>query len=169
MKKLLLPLFVAIPLIACNNQTTAEDTKEAQSFKSPGKPSMKVQMDYTVSKERVAVGETVDISVNFTGKQQPSHALLKTTDKMVLHGNSQLNLQKSSGGQTQHSFSVTPMTEGIHLVTVVAEDAQQSHKKPFAIRIIAGDKPIEAYLEKNGTLTTDENGEKIISMPAEER
>ena len=61
------------------------------------------------------------------------------------------------------------MTEGIHLITVVAEDAQQSHKKPFAIRIIAGNKPIEEYLEKNGTLTTDENGEKIISMPAEER
>ena len=171
MKKLLLPLFIAIPLIACNNQTTAQEqgAKGESSFKSPGKPSMKVKMGHTVSKERVAVGETVDISVNFTGKQKPSHANLKTTDNMVLHGNTQLNLQKASGGQAQHKFSVTPMTEGIHLITVVAEDAQQSHKKPFAIRIIAGNKPIEEYLEKNGTLTTDENGEKIISMPAEER
>ncbi|GAA4358862.1 hypothetical protein [Kangiella marina] len=168
MKNLLLPLLIAIPLIACNNQTTAQENKHEQSYKSPGKPSMKVEMDYSVSKERVAVGETVDISVNFSGKQKPSSAMLKTSKQLVLHGNSQLNMQKS-GNQTEHKFSVTPMTEGIHLVTVVAEDAQQSHKKPFAIRIIAGDKPIEAYLEKNGTLTTDEDGEKIISMPAEER
>ncbi|WP_223670697.1 hypothetical protein [Kangiella shandongensis] len=150
-----------------SSQTIAKSAIE-QEYKSPGKPSAKVEMDYSVSKERVAVGETVDINITFKGETVPSQAKLKTSKQLVLHGNSQLSMQKASSGSS-HRFSVTPMTEGIHLITVVAEDAQQSHKKPFAIRIIAGDKPVESYLKKNGTLTTDERGEKIISMPAEER
>lgn len=165
--RLLLTLLVAIPLIACNNQSTAKAGHDA-SYKSPGKPSMQVQMKYTVSKERVAVGETVDISINFSGAAKPNRASLKTSPQLVLQGNNSIDMQKSGADQS-HTFSVTPMTEGIHLLTVVAEDAQQSHKKPFAIRIVAGDKPIEDYLEKNGTLKVDEDGEKIISMPAEQR
>ncbi|GAA0205827.1 hypothetical protein GCM10009123_11590 [Kangiella japonica] len=167
--KLLLSLLVAIPLVACNNQaTTAKEAESKSAYKSPGKPSMKVDMDYQISKERVAVGETVDIQFNFKGQVKPSSAKLKTSEQLVLHGDTTIQMQKS-GSNSQHKFSVTPMTEGIHLVTVIAEDVQQSHTKPFAIRIVAGDKPIEEYLQQNGQLEIDENGEKIISMPAEER
>ena len=167
--KLLLSLLVAIPIVACNNQaTTAKEAHTKSGFKSPGKPSMKVDMDYQISKERVAVGETVDIQFNFKGQAKPSSAKLKASKQLVLHGDNTIKMQKS-GRQQPHKFSVTPMTEGIHLVTIIAEDIQQSHQKPFAIRIIAGDKPIEDYLQQNGQLQVDENGEKIISMPAEER
>jgi hypothetical protein len=165
--RLLLTLLVAFPLVTLSGSVEAK-AKHDSTYKSPGKPSMKVEMDYTVSKERVAVGETVDISVNFKGQVKPTTASLKTSKELVLHGNKNINLQKASH-QQKHAFSVTPMTEGIHLITVVAEDAQQSHKKPFAIRIVAGEKPIEEYLKRNGTLEIDENGEKIISMPAERR
>lgn len=165
--KLLLSLLLALPLIACNNQATTKDA-DSKAYKSPGKPSMNVELNYTVSKERVAVGETVDVTINFDGNIKPSSASLKTSQQLVLHGDKNIVLQKSSSHQP-HTFSVTPMTEGIHLLTVIAEDAATSHTKPFAIRIIAGDKPIEEYLETNGTLETDENGEKIISMPAEEQ
>ena len=163
----LLTLLVAIPLIAYGGQSLAK-AKHATEYKSPGKPSMKVEMDYSVSKKRVAVGETVDISINFSGKEMPNMASLKTSQELVLHGNDSINLQKT-GSQASHKFSVTPMTEGIHIISVIAEDAQQSHKKPFAIRIIAGDKPIEEYLQKNGTLEVDESGKRIISMPAVQR
>lgn len=168
--KILLSLFIAIPLVACNNQATTakEEVHNKSGYQSPGKPSMKVDMDYQVSKERVAVGETVDIQFNFKGQVKPSSAKLKASKQLVLHGDNTLKMQKS-GSQQPHKFSVTPMTEGIHLVTIIAEDIQQSHQKPFAIRIIAGDKPIEDYLQQNGQLEIDENGEKIISMPAEER
>lgn len=165
--KYIFTILLATVLASFSNAGVAKSTTK-QQYKSPGKPSAKVEMDYSVSKERVAVGETVDISIKFKGAERPALANLKTSKQLVLHGNSQLSMQKAST-DSSHSFSVTPMTEGIHIITVVAEDAQQSHKKPFAIRIIAGDKPVESYLKKNGTLTTDEKGEKIISMPAEER
>lgn len=164
--KLLLSLLLAIPIMACNNQTTAKSPNS--EYKSPGKPSAKVQLDYKLSKERVAVGETVDLSVNFTGNM-PSKASVETSKQLVLHGNKQFQTKAGSVDNQAHTFSVTPTTEGIHLITIVAEDAKTSYKKPFAIRVIAGDKPVEEYLEKNGTLETDENGEKIISMPAEVR
>lgn len=166
--KLLLSLLLAIPLIACSNQTTAEKPSPNSEYKSPGKPSAKVQLNYKLSKERVAVGETVDLTINFSGNM-PSKASIKTSKQLILQGNKQFQSKNGSIEKQVHTFSVTPTTEGIHLVTIIAEDAQTSHKKPFAIRVIAGDKPIEEYLENNGTLETDENGEKIISMPAEKR
>ncbi|AOE49031.1 hypothetical protein [Kangiella sediminilitoris] len=168
MKKIILLSCVGLAFIAGSHQVIAKETSSGSQYKSPGKPAAKIEMDYSVSKERVAVGETVNITLALKGAESPKLADLTTSKQLVLHGEKQISLQKQ-GNEVSHLFSVTPMTEGIHLITVVAEDASKSHRKPFAIRIVAGDKPIESYLKTNGTLTQDDNGKKIISMSAEER
>ncbi len=161
--KSLLTTNIAILLITCSFQITAQSLKET-SFQSP---SNLPEMEYTLSKDRVAVGERVDISLNFKGQTNAAHASVHTSNQLLLHSHNQLVIQKNSSAPKQ--LSVTPMTEGIHLITIVAGDIQQSKQKPFAIRIIAGDKPIEEYLKQNGILATNKNGEKVISMKAEER
>lgn len=78
-----------------------------------------------------------------------------------------------SGTQTQQSeekvITVIPQTEGIHLLTIYAKDLSVAYEKPIAIQIVAGDKPIQDYLEINGTLEQQDDGETVISMPAEEK
>ena len=163
-----LMIIFAIAATACQAQ---DHTKHQQGYQSPGKPSYEVSMDYKLSSERVAVGETVDVTLNFDNSNKGISAKVATTDNMSFNGKKEAHFlaQKSGQANASHTFSVTPLTEGIHYINIFAKEASMSHEKPFAIRIIAGDKPVQEYLQKNGRVAVDENGEKIIIMQAEEQ
>ncbi|NVK22841.1 MAG: hypothetical protein HWD86_10005 [Kangiellaceae bacterium] len=163
--KYLIMIF-SFALAACSSQDAGHKTSE---YQSPGKPSAEVAMKYNLTKERVAVGETVTVSVSFDNSAKAIAARFEPTANMVMSGDNIKNFAQAKGdANASYSFEVTPLTEGIHYINVFAKDASVSHEKPFAIRVVAGDKPIEEYLEVNGTLSEDENGEKIIIMKAQE-
>ena len=158
-----------VSLTACAKQTEAD--KSNHTYQSPGKPGPKVSINYRVSKERVAVGEAVEVYLSTSSLKQDITARLQTTDHLLLSGNSQMTFK--AGSQTQQTeeqvITVVPQTEGIHLLTIYAKDLSVAYEKPIAIQIVAGSKPIQEYLEINGTLEQQDNGETVISMPAEEK
>lgn len=173
-----LPVFLCITvslmlgtmsLTACAKQ--AEAHKTSHTYQSPGKPGAKVVMNYQVSKERVAVGEAVEIRLSASNNTQDVTARLQTSDKLLLSGNSQMTFKAGTTAQKaqEQVITVIPQSEGIHLITIFAKELSVAYEKPIAIQIVAGDKPISEYLEINGTLEQQEDGETVISMPAEER
>lgn len=166
-------------IVGCNNATTTNtpmnntkaETADKATYHSPGKPSASVEMNYTLSSERVAVGEAVQVQLSFDNSLNSVQAIINTQQELVLSGSKTVNFETSKSGNADASqiFEVTPTTEGIHLISVIAKNSNSDRAKPMVIRVIAGDKPIEEYLEVNGTLTEDEDGNKIISMPAVEK
>lgn len=158
-----------VPLTACAKQTEA--AKCNHTYQSPGRPGPKVSINYRVSKERVAVGEAVEVYLSTSSLKQDITARLQTTDHLLLSGNSQMTFK--AGNLSQQSkeqiITVIPQTEGIHLLTIYAKDLSVAYEKPIAIQIVAGSKSIQEYLEINGTLEQQDNGETVISMPAEEK
>ncbi|MCW8858061.1 MAG: hypothetical protein OQJ95_11905 [Kangiella sp.] len=161
--------FSALSLSACASQT--ETSKPKQTYQSPGKPGPKVTITYQVSKHRVAVGEAVQIHLSASDNSEDVIARLQTTDNLLLSGNSQMTFKANKQAQQpeEQIITVIPQTEGIHLITIFAKELSISHEKPIAIQIVAGNKPINEYLEINGTLEQQDDGETVISMPAEER
>lgn len=148
----------SIPVSSIKKEAT-----ENSAYNSPGKPSTYLDLDYTLSSERVNVGESVDVSISF--KQTGAISTdISMTPGLVHTGRKSVVLINKAGSDDVHTFSVTPITEGIHYVNIFAGDEK---KKPFAIRIIAGDKSIEDYLQKNGVLIEMEE-ETVVSMPADE-
>lgn len=159
----------SIAIAACSSQK--EEMSQDSGYSSPGKPSASIELDYTLANERVTVGETVELKVSFKSAENGViSANFSTNPEMVLNGDKHLslNIKKGHTQTNQHQFSVTPSSEGIHYINILASEEGKVASKPFAIRIIAGDKSIEEYLQSNGTLTEDADGEKIISMTAEE-
>lgn len=157
------------PLTACAQQS--EGHKIKQSYQSPGKPGSKTAINYKVSKERVAVGEPVQVYLTTSNIKQDITARLQTTDNLILSSDSLMTFKSSNQtNQTEEKvITVIPQTEGIHLLTIYAKDLSVAYEKPIAIQIVAGDKPIQDYLEINGTLEQQDDGETVISMPAEEK
>lgn len=158
-----------LSLSACANQT--ETSKTSQAYQSPGKPGANVSINYRVSKERVAVGEAVQIHLSAENNKQDVIARLQTSDKLLMTNNKELTFKASPLKQqpAEQVITVIPQSEGIHLVTIFAKELSVAYEKPIAIQIVAGDKPVGEYLEINGILEQQEDGETVISMPAEEK
>lgn len=158
-----------LSLSACANQ--AETSKTSQTYQSPGKPGANVAINYRVSKERVAVGEAVQIHLSAENNQQDVIARLQTSDRLLTTSNKELTFKANTLKQQpeEQVITVIPQSEGIHLVTIFAKELSVAYEKPIVIQIVAGDKPVSEYLEINGTLEQQENGETVISMPAEEK
>lgn len=158
-----------LSLAACANQS--EGTSTHHNYQSPGKPGVKIAINYRVSKDRVAVGEAVQIHLSTSNNKQDVIARLQTSDNLLLSDNSQMTFKATMQGQQSEEqvITVTPQSEGIHLVTIFAKELSIAHEKPIAIQIVAGNKPIGEYLEINGTLEQQDDGEQVISMPAEEK
>lgn len=168
-------VLATLSLSACANQ--AENSKldhdldHKHSYQSPGKPGAKAAISYRISKDRVAVGETVQIHLSTANNKQDVIARLQTSDNLLLSGDSQMTFKATSQAKQleEQVITVIPQSEGIHLVTIFAKELSVAHEKPIAIQIVAGDKPVSEYLEINGTLEKQEDGETVISMPAEEK
>ena len=157
-----------VSLTACASQ--APNHKTQQNKAQQAKVDTKAAINYRVSKERVAVGEPIQIYLSANNHKDDVVARLQTSEKLLLSGQSQMTFK---AGQNQLSeeqvITVIPQSEGIHLVTIFAKELSVAYEKPIAIQLVAGNKPISDYLEVNGTLEEQKNGEKVISMPAEER
>lgn len=156
-------------LTACAQQTEAH--KSNHSYQSPGKPGAKTAINYKISKDRVAVGEAVQIYLSTSSISQDVTARFQTSDNLLLTDKAQLTFkaESKSAQPEQQVITVIPQTEGIHLLTIYAKDLSVAYEKPIAIQIVAGSKPIQEYLEINGTLEQQDDGETVISMPAEEK
>lgn len=156
-------------LTASAQQTEAHNTNH--SYQSPGKPGAKTAINYKVSKERVAVGEAVQVYLSTSNIKQDVMARLQTTDNLLLSSNSHMTFKAGNLNQQteEQVITVTPQTEGIHILTIYAKDLSVAYEKPIAIQIVAGSKPIQEYLEINGTVEKQDDGETVISMPAEEK
>ncbi|ACV27712.1 hypothetical protein [Kangiella koreensis] len=158
-----------LSLSACANQT--ETSKTSHAYQSPGKPGNDIAINYRISKERVAVGEAVQIHLSSVNNKQDVIARLQTTDKLLTTSSKELTFQAETSKQQSEELVITviPQEEGIHLVTIFAKELSVAYEKPIAIQIVAGDKPVSEYLEINGRLEQQEDGETVISMPAEEK
>jgi hypothetical protein len=116
------------------------------------------------------VGEPLRISVIFDGvtSAKGANADMKADRELEMATPfSAKTLAKGSSKQAQasntHEITVTPQAEGLFFVNVFTEQEGRTGASAIAIRV--GDKPLN--LPTVGTLKTDANGEKVISMPAQ--
>jgi hypothetical protein len=164
--------------IAMANDTTTKNTTHLHLSSGKAKPgytrvaakktSSGISFQYKLLSVP-KVGEPLRISVIFDGATSPNgasaemkadQALSMATPfaaKALAKGNS-----KQAQASNTHEITVTPQAEGLFFVNVFTEQEGRTGASAIAIRV--GDKPLD--LPTVGTLKTDANGEKVISMPA---
>lgn len=166
-------LAIAAPA-AMASDTTHLHTKAAKA--KPGytrvaakKTSSGVSLQYKLLSVP-KVGEPLRISVIFDGvtAAKGANADMKADRELeMVTPFSAKTLAKGSSKQAQasntHEITVTPQAEGLFFVNVFTEQEGRTGASAIAIRV--GDKPLN--LPTVGTLKTDANGEKVISMPAQ--
>jgi hypothetical protein len=116
------------------------------------------------------VGEPLRISVIFDGATSPNGASAEMKADQALTMTIPFAAKTLAKGNTKqaqasntHEITVTPQAEGLFFVNVFTEQEGRTGASAIAIRV--GDKPLN--LPTVGTLKTDANGEKVISMPAQ--
>ncbi len=170
-----LAFVVAAPIAAAQTTTTAHlhttagKTKAGYTRVASKKTSSGVAFQYKLLSVP-KVGEPLRISVIFEGATSPNgaNAEMKAdreltmaapfAGKALAKGNS-----KQAQASNTHEITVTPQAEGLFFINVFTEQNGRSGAAAIAVRV--GDKPLN--LPTVGTLKTEANGEKVISMPAQ--
>ena len=177
MKKTITLLIITF-LVSCQSQSdtaeTAADNKEtirnSQPQASPGKPSAPIKMDYQLLGKPV-IGQPLEISVNLSTPINKT-VNAKYSHEKQLHSDNhrQLSFKPASGRKPENRIiSITPMEEGIHYITIMAEVEidDRIQAKSFVIPIEVGEVDWKKHLAPEGTIKNDSNGGKVISLPAE--
>lgn len=163
-------------LAACKTETSAISKSDKQPVvltQSPGKPGAPVSIQFNPP-SRKQVGETVTVPFTVT----PTAPV----DEMVIHvslsGNklalrmSQTLFVKQAGAQKMSAFDnkivAIPKAEGLGYITILVETRRgnQHMSRVVMVPVRIGNAPIN--LKPEGELTTDADGDKIISLPAEQ-
>lgn len=137
---------------------------------SPGKPSAPVDISYEVMGNPV-VGVPVSVNVVITSEHKPLSVKFSIDDNSALSFQSgqveKLEIPDAAAGSLQQ-LTVVPQREGRVYVNVSAEVPSDlgTMIRSIAIPIKVGGAPKKTTV--NGELKEGPDGEKVISMPAEE-
>ena len=165
--KILYTTLCVVLAAGCNSSsnTQSQQTVEQEQAIAIGKPAANpVTMTHQLSAERAKVGEPFEVSINFPAQYDQVSVRFQPSPHLQLIGEQQSTLTSKTGQGASQTLVVIPQTEGIHYLNVFAKEVSMAHDKPIAIRIVAGDKPLKAYMKVNGELSEDEKGRKIIIM-----
>ena len=139
-----------------------------------GKPSRPVTVSYRII-GRAVVGRPVTVELHITSSlgNQTMHVAYRSNDATAMRlaeaEPRELSVSPSAGSTgTTHQVTVIPMREGrVFLnVAVTVETENGSMSTVTAVPIQVGDAP--RVVEENGTALTDENGEAVRALPAQE-
>lgn len=142
----------------------------AAATASPGKPSAPVDISYEVMGNPV-VGVPVAVNVVITSQHKPLSVRYSIDDKSALAFQSgqveKLDVPDASAG-SQQQLNVIPQREGRVYINVSAEVPSDlgTMIRSVAIPIKVGSAPKKTTI--NGELKEGPDGEKVISMPAQE-
>ena len=135
-----------------------------------GKPGAPVSIEYKLP-AAPAVGSTIDINVTLRFDSPVDSANISTAPSagldIVAAEPLTLPAQKT-GAEHRMTISVIPLEAGLRFVNVFAETTRGEHqrRRTFAIPVAGGG---EQRLKQSGPEPADmPDGEKVISMPAEE-
>jgi len=141
---------------------------------STGKPSAPITIDYNVIGKPI-VGQPVNINLEVSSSMSDRPITLNyrandTRDLQFPQAQAERIALAAFGdaGRAAQQVTVVPQREGRLYLNVSAEVETEGGTlvKSMAIPIQVGDAP--AQQETNGELKQDEDGETVISMPAEE-
>jgi len=173
MKKIILIIATAMLLGACNQVVTEsnaaiEKKVEAVAAVKAAPYTKDVNFTHSVQQERAVVGEPYVIDLSFLGSSKMAMtARLEATPDLAMSSASMYKVAFNESGKSEaQQITVTPRSEGIHFVSIYNEENPQA--KPSVIKVIAGNKPVEEYMRKEGTVVTDSDGRAVIEVPAEE-
>ncbi len=139
-----------------------------------GKPSGPVTVSYRII-GRAVVGRPVVVELNITSSlgNQTMQVAYRSNDTTAMRlaeaEPRELSVSPTAGSTgTTHQVTVIPMREGrVFLnVAVSVETENGSMSTVTAVPIQVGDAP--RAVEENGTAMTDENGEAVRALPAQE-
>lgn len=165
MKALLLTLSLAgalLSLPACA-ATPAPEAAPA----SPGKPGAPVELNYellgtpavgqplTLRLDFRASGEADDLSISYAGE-----------GALSLQAAAAENLSLRAEPTPHRELTVVPRKEGMHYVNVFVRLGERS--RSFSVPIQVGKVDVKAALKPQGELSTTPEGERLISLPAQE-
>ena len=136
-----------------------------------GKPTSPIGLGYEFLGEP-RIGEALDIRItsrssfpmsNLTIDVRGDQELMVSPDSLQF-----FSAQVAAGEPMVHVVTVTPLFEGSHLLSVTAQATinGQVQADYVTISIRVGDVSLET--EPMGTLETDDAGETIISLPADD-
>jgi len=184
MKNFLIAIISFMLLTACNQASISakneiqeskkqqpvkeKSVKESATVKHTTARAKSLNFTHAVQQERAQVGKPYEIDISFVGHADTQMTTrFLTTPNLVINSNLNNRVNFNAQGKAQaQRITVTPRTEGIHYVTIYRDG--DAKLKPAAIKIIAGNKPEKDYMKTEGTIVEDQNGAKVIEIPAEE-
>ena len=152
-------LFVAVIAMSSNADVRPAKQKTADAFRSPGKMSAPIRMQYSFLREP-ELGKAVTLDVTLFSSDQ-------TAMQVEISGPAELgvgsDLQRLRSGGTLR-VDLLPQQEGRYYVNFVARIKRTGHARVFQIPVQIGSSKLVAPARK-ATLTPD--GERLVRLPAQ--
>ncbi len=170
--KLLSCLFTMSLVFA--NSVFAE-AKYATEFKSPGKPSAPISIDYQPITKALYSGDSVDLNIRFKVGESARKLMVSTkaSEQSGVSVSTITQAQPKLGSDNTTdwmSVKADLLQDGIHYIDVIAtvEVNGERQFKTFAIPVVVGEANWDEYLKPDGELKTDASGRKLLVQKAQE-
>ncbi len=161
---------------ACHARAANSDKNASKGHPEPHKPTAPISISFSAP-ERLKIDENATVVVNIKTLSSASGLNIKfTTDaglemKTGMHGVYEVEYASAPKDRTfTETVVVVPRSEGIIYLNVFATGTFGSRKMGHvaSIPLRVGLNPLK-MMKKSGQPSTDEKGQKIIILPAEER
>jgi len=158
------------PAIAKNSQIDEKKTTIKDPYKSPGKPSAPITLEYSFE-GKPTLGQRLNVHVKLKGaqKEESVSASLKYSPSLVADTpNNKLSFKPSA--PNTEIVTITPTENGIYFININASTVVNGKTmyKSFAIPVEVGDADWAEHNKPEGTLLNDSKDGKVISLPAAE-